>query len=76
MTDALSETRKGKAKQERDFGLKCSFLTELYNARPLHFGFDSLEKLTRTEVGGWTWRFFFFFEGLVRKGVDNPERRM
>lgn len=66
----LSETRKGKAKQEGDSGQKCSLLFKFHNARLLHLVFDSLEKLTRTEIGGWTLR--FFFEGLVRKGTDNP----
>lgn len=69
----VSETRKGKAKQERDFGQKCSLLSKFHNARLLHLVFDSLEKLTRTEIGGWTLR---FFEDLVRKGEDNPERRI
>lgn len=48
----MRETRKGRAEQERDFGQKCSLLSEFYNARLLHFGFDALENLTRSEVSG------------------------
>lgn len=69
-----SEARKGKAEQERDFGQMCPCCSH-FTMPGFTFGFDSLEKLTRTEVVvGWTLR--FFFEGLVRKGADTSEWRI
>lgn len=49
----MRETRKGRAKQERNSGQKCFLLSEFYNASLLHFGFNALENLTISEV---SWR--------------------